>query len=100
MKKLLLLGFVVLILLVSACSSAAPTNPTDTQGASSTNTLDGKTIVEQRCTACHNLSRVTSASKTADEWKASVELMVGKGAKLTAQEQQVVIDYLAATYSK
>ena len=101
MKKILLLGFVALILLLAACSSAEPTTepakPTDAQAAPA---LDGKTLVAERCVGCHNINRVTSASHTADEWKEIVERMIVKGADLTEQEQQIVLDYLVATYPK
>jgi hypothetical protein len=60
--------------------------------------LDGATLLQERCTKCHDLKRVEAAKKTADEWKSTVERMVSKGAQLTAEEQKVLIEYLAATY--
>ncbi len=59
---------------------------------------DGKKLLEERCVKCHDLGRTTSKKKTAEGWKATVERMVGKGAVLNAEEQQVLIDYLAKTY--
>jgi cytochrome c5 len=94
MKKLILLGLVVLFLLITACSSAESTTVPPAEGP------DGKTLVEERCIGCHTLSRVISANHTADEWKEIVERMVVKGAELTEQEQQIVLDYLIATYPK
>jgi hypothetical protein len=35
-----------------------------------------------------------------EEWKATVERMVGKGANLSLAEQEAVIRYLADTYPK
>ena len=102
MKTRLLLGLIVILLLVTACSSAEPTSTqvSATQAAEGATTLDGKALVEQRCVGCHNLNRIKIAKKTAEEWKATVIEMVGHGAELTEQEQQIVIDYLAATYPK
>lgn len=60
--------------------------------------LDGKVLVETRCTTCHGLSRIESTSKSADQWKTTVEKMVGKGANLNAEELQAVIQYLTDTY--
>jgi len=57
-------------------------------------------LLEERCTACHDLGRVERAKKTEEEWKASVERMVGKGAQLSQAEQELVIGYLAETYPK
>ena len=61
-------------------------------------TLDGQALVEKRCTRCHGLDQIEGAQKTADEWRANVERMVAKGAELNAEEQDVVIQYLAETY--
>jgi cytochrome c5 len=62
--------------------------------------LDGKALVEDRCTKCHDLGRVEAAKKTEDEWKATVERMIGKGTNLNQAEKEAVIKYLAATYPK
>ncbi len=59
---------------------------------------DGQTLMQERCSVCHSLSRVTSAHKSAAEWKVSVDRMVARGAQLTPAEEQVLLDYLAATY--
>jgi len=63
-------------------------------------TLEGKSLVEERCTQCHGLGRVERAKKTEEEWKATVERMVEKGAQLNQAEQELVIKYLAETYPK
>jgi hypothetical protein len=60
--------------------------------------LDGQTLMQERCPVCHSLDRVTSAHKTADQWTVSVDRMVARGAQLTTQEQQILIVYLAANY--
>ena len=88
-----LIGILLLVLFVGAFLAAC--------GASQTpaaTTLDGQTLLQERCTVCHNLNRVTSAQKTAAQWTTTVERMVGKGAQLDTQEQQTLIDYLAQTY--
>jgi hypothetical protein len=59
---------------------------------------DAAALVQNRCTVCHNLSRVTQAKKTRDQWAQTVTQMVGKGAQLSAAEQTTVIDYLSKTY--
>jgi hypothetical protein len=38
--------------------------------------------------------------KTEEEWRATVERMVGKGAQLDEAEQELLIQYLAETYPK
>ena len=62
--------------------------------------LNGKSLVEERCTKCHDLGRVERAKKAEEEWKATVERMVGKGAQLNQAEQELVIQYLTETYPK
>ena len=60
--------------------------------------FDGQTLLQDRCTVCHTLTRVTSAHKTAAQWETTVVRMVGKGAVLSAEEQDFLIQYLAQTY--
>ncbi len=60
--------------------------------------VEGKSLLQERCTRCHDLGRVERARKTEEEWKATVERMVGKGAQLSQTEQELVIQYLTETY--
>ena len=62
--------------------------------------LDGQSLLQERCTVCHGLGGVERAKKTEEEWKATVERMVGKGAQLDEAEQELLIQYLAETYPK
>jgi hypothetical protein len=100
-KRNWILGLLLVFLLITACTSASPASTQiKTNETPATNALDGKTLVQERCTICHNVNRITSQKNTADGWKMIVENMVGRGAMLNAQEQQVVIDYLATTYAR
>jgi cytochrome c5 len=96
------ISILLLVLLVgtflAACGASQPPATASTGGQPATTTLDGQTLLQERCTVCHNLNRVISAHKTAAQWTTTVERMVGKGAQLDAQEQQTLIDYLAQTY--
>lgn len=87
--KILLITIMAVIFLITACSSTSTT---------STNTLDGSTLLQERCTVCHNLSRVERAKHTPEEWQTTVNRMVGKGAKLTSDEKTLLIEYLSTTY--
>lgn len=55
-----------------------------------------ETLLDTRCAECHPLARVTSAKKDRAEWEATVERMIGKGARLSEDEKKVLVDYLAA----
>ncbi len=99
----LTITLVVLLLasLVAACGAPKEETSVPAEEEKPTpSTLDGKTLLEERCTRCHDLGRVERAKKTEEEWKATVERMVGKGAQLKQAEQGLVIQYLAETYSK
>jgi hypothetical protein len=90
LKVLIAVSLVVLLsTLLAACG-----------GQSTPATLDGKALVEERCTQCHSLDRVTSAHKTKEEWTTTVERMVSNGANLNTEEQGAVIEYLSANYPK
>jgi cytochrome c5 len=58
----------------------------------------GAELLEQRCSACHPASRAMNQKKTAEEWETTVKRMMDKGAKLTEEEKQTLVNYLAATY--
>ena len=95
--------FIILGMLLAACGSkstatqqSAPAQQTNVAPASGGN---GEALMNERCTKCHSLDRVTSAKKSAADWETTVSRMVGKGAKLTSEEQQVLVDYLAKTYA-
>ena len=84
--KLLLVVFVLLMtgLFLAACSSDA--------------SPDGKTVLEDRCVECHNLSRVKSASMTREEWSRNIDRMITLGAELSSDERDLLLDYLELTY--
>ena len=105
--------FMVLLfsaLLVGCGTSATTTSPapsgstaTAVDGSAvttvlSANSADGQALMTAQCGRCHPLSRVTSKQKTAAEWKITVDRMITRGAKLTPQEEQALIDFLAQNY--
>lgn len=104
MKKfyLLVLSLLIAILVLTSCTQANPATPTtsDSNAASPTSAaaLDGKTLLETRCTACHSLARVASAKGDAAQWQQVVDLMIQKGAQLNADEEKVLVEYLAANF--
>jgi len=98
---LLLLAAVTIILITAQCtSSATPTSapipPANTQPA--TTGLDGKTLLQDRCTGCHTLQRAVSGSGNAAHWKSVVDNMIKNGAQLNTDEETALVNYLAQTY--
>jgi hypothetical protein len=95
---LLVLLAALLVPLLAACGTKTGSPSTKADPSGTTSTLDGQTLVEQRCTVCHSLRQVTQARKTEQGWRQTVQRMVSYGAQLNQQEEQVVIQYLAQTY--
>ena len=90
-------------IVLTACGSKTKTEATQppavkATAAPATGGSDGQALLNDRCTKCHGLERVTSAHKSADQWTQAVSKMVQNGAKLSADEQKVLVDYLTKTY--
>jgi coenzyme F420-reducing hydrogenase gamma subunit len=59
---------------------------------------DGAALLESRCAECHDLDRVTNASKSRDDWEVTVDRMMTRGAVLDDAERETLIEYLTETY--
>lgn len=62
--------------------------------------VDAAALLRERCAVCHTLARVEASRKTAEEWDQTVTRMMGRGARLTEDEKQALITYLAAQYGR
>ena len=49
---------------------------------------------------CHDLERVTVASRTKDDWDRIVQNMVTRGAVATPDEARTIAAYLAAQFGR
>ncbi len=58
----------------------------------------GAALLDERCSVCHPSARPKSKQKTPEQWEATVKRMMGKGAKLTEDEKEVLVKYLSKTY--
>jgi hypothetical protein len=96
-NKLLVVLFALLalILFTSACSSGS-SNTTP----ASTSALDGATLVQERCSVCHPLSRVEASNHTAAQWGTIVNTMIARGAQLNSAEKTAVVNYLSSNFGK
>ncbi len=56
-----------------------------------------ESLVMNACTTCHDSKRICSSlgNKNDAAWKATIDRMVKKGAKLSAAEVEAVLAYLA-----
>jgi hypothetical protein len=59
---------------------------------------EGVNLLEERCSVCHPSSRPKSKQKTPEQWETTVNRMMGKGAKLSAEEKAILLDFLSKTY--
>jgi cytochrome c5 len=59
---------------------------------------DGKEIATQYCQECHELSYITKAHKTSDDWQATVQAMIDKGAGVPADKVDTLVRYLAKNF--
>ena len=62
---------------------------------------EGQSLVQNRCTVCHNLTRVRYHIGKNDRkaWHDYVSRMQKNGARVTDAEKQVIVDYLASLKS-
>jgi len=97
--SILVISFAVLM---AGCGSATPANSTPTGSLASSSTaitsIDAQSLMSTQCSRCHSIDRVTSKTKTAAEWKITVDRMIQHGASLTPDQEQALIDFLAKNY--
>jgi hypothetical protein len=91
----LLVILIVAIIFLSACSSQA-----STASPGATSSVDGATLIQERCTKCHPLTRVVNSRYNAAQWKTIVDAMISKGAQVNPEEEPVIVNYLSANYGK
>jgi cytochrome c5 len=59
---------------------------------------EGKAIATEYCQDCHRLTNLTGASKTADEWRDTLQLMMDRGARLPDDKVDTLVQYLAKNF--
>jgi len=59
---------------------------------------DGKAIAEQYCQACHRLTNLTKAHKSADDWKDTIQTMIDRGADIPPDKVDVLVPYLVKNF--
>lgn len=70
-------------------------------GADGKGTLDGKTLFEKKCGACHGLSVTTTRREWKPEWREIVNRMVRKrDGWISGEEAAAIVDYLGSEYGK
>jgi cytochrome c5 len=107
-KTLLLVGALMLLsaALATGCDAqqaeqpaAPPQNAADPadQGApdASVDNPEGERLVSEKCTGCHDLTRVNAVSRDRAGWETTVSRMEGHGLEINAYEREAILVYLA-----
>jgi hypothetical protein len=84
----------MLVMSVNALAQAAP--PASPNGALPDGT--GKPIVERACAGCHSLKVIVTKKASRDDWTKVVNEMVTRGADLSDDEIDKVIEYLSTNF--
>ena len=58
----------------------------------------GKPIVQRACTTCHTLNVITTRRASQPEWAKTVDDMVNRGADLSDDDIDKVVDYLSTNF--
>src|ERR671912_641128 len=74
----------------------APARPAATRPAASA--AAGEAVTRKVCgTACHSFEHVITVGRTRAQWEATIENMIGRGAKATSAEVAALLDFLSST---
>jgi cytochrome c5 len=60
----------------------------------------GKELIESRCVACHDLTRIVSSKRQKTEWEGIVANMVARGASASPDERQTLVAYLTTNFGQ
>jgi hypothetical protein len=78
---------------------ASTTKPTVATAASQLPPGPALNAINEKCSACHSVATVFGQRRTPDDWAATVQLMVDRGADLSPDETSMVVGYLSSHYS-
>ena len=59
---------------------------------------EGKKLLQQGCTSCHDLDVVVTQHASKERWQSLVQDMVDRGAPLKEDEVKILIEYLAKSF--
>ena len=73
--------------------------PTETQAADDELSEEDErmqALISDKIGGCHMLNFILRQTKTREEWSVTIDRMIGKGAKINAEEKELIIDYLVS----
>lgn len=81
-----------------AAAQAAPAPKSGSGGAASLPEGAGKQILLKSCTSCHSVETITANRNTGDGWADVVSQMIGRGANISDDDAETLVEYLAKNY--
>lgn len=96
-----LIGIMAASIIVTAASfcSVAAQNPPDKQDDAALPDGPGKAIIKKSCSPCHTASVIiTKPGHTDDEWADILSKMVGRGAVLSDEDGDTLMQYLSENF--
>ncbi len=94
MIKLIVFAIILSSLLLNSVAQSAPPKPNTDKLADG----PGEKLVERACLSCHNAHVIVIKRASADDWAEDVDKMVARGAVLTDDENDQVVEYLSTHY--
>jgi len=58
-----------------------------------------KAVVESACADCHGLDKIVDNPMPSEKWRTTVEKMVKKGASVSPEQIDMVVDYLSVYFA-
>ena len=108
-RNFLLIAIIVFV--VSACAPKATQNPpapqptavsssssteAATQTASTKTDAELEALITEKTHDKHTLDFILSQNKTAEQWSATLDRMIGYGAQISPEQKQLIINWLVA----
>jgi hypothetical protein len=94
MIRLIIFAIILSSLLLNSVAQSAPPKPNADKLADG----PGEKLVEKACLSCHNAHVIVTKRASADDWAEDVDKMVARGAVLTDDENDQVVEYLSTHY--
>jgi cytochrome c5 len=59
---------------------------------------DGEQIMNASCSGCHESTVIQTSAKSQEEWEKTLDQMIQRGAKVSAEDRPMLITYLVRTH--
>jgi hypothetical protein len=101
MFRFVALSCLALGAVVSASAQSPATAQTPAPAPSTASSLPpgpGSVILKRMCTTCHSVDMITAKRATPDDWAATVQLMVSRGADGSDEDIDILTKYLSTNF--